>query len=130
MQRKHQRSMWLTAIAFSALLMAACSSGTESPSNTVAATVNGKKIMLQEVERALPGGVQVQPAPNYTRLRAELAGYDSWFSYPKSDPRELPFGIGLAIFSRTPLRDVSPESASAGSAFSPASAAAMRIRTR
>ena len=62
-------------------------------------------ILLQEVERALPGGVQFQPPPNYTRLRAELAGYDSWFSYPKADPRELPFGIGLAIFSRTPLRD-------------------------
>jgi endonuclease/exonuclease/phosphatase family metal-dependent hydrolase len=62
-------------------------------------------IMLQEVEQAQPGGVQVQPPPNYTRLQAELAGYDSWFSYPKADPRELPFGIGLAIFSRTPLRD-------------------------
>jgi endonuclease/exonuclease/phosphatase (EEP) superfamily protein YafD len=55
-------------------------------------------IMLQEVEQALPGGVQFQPPPNYTRLRAELPGYD-----PKADPRELPFGIGLAIFSRTPL---------------------------
>jgi endonuclease/exonuclease/phosphatase family metal-dependent hydrolase len=62
-------------------------------------------IMLQEVEQALPGGVQFQPPPNYTRLRAELAGYDSYFSYPKADPRELPFGIGLAIFSRTPLRE-------------------------
>jgi len=62
-------------------------------------------VMLQEVEQALPGGVQFQPPPNYTRLRAELAGYDSWFSYPKADPRELPFGLGLAIFSRTPLRD-------------------------
>ncbi len=60
-------------------------------------------ILLQEVERALPGGVQVQPPPNYTRLTAALAGYHSWFSYPKADPRELPFGIGLAIFSRTPL---------------------------
>lgn len=62
-------------------------------------------ILLQEVEHALPGGVQVQPPPNYTRLQAALAGYDSWFSYPKADPRELPFGVGLAIFSRTPLRD-------------------------
>ncbi|PAW63030.1 MAG: endonuclease [Opitutia bacterium Tous-C1TDCM] len=62
-------------------------------------------ILLQEVEQAMPGGVQFQPPPNYTRLKAELAGYDSWFSYPKADPRELPFGIGLAIFSRTPLRD-------------------------
>lgn len=61
-------------------------------------------IMLQEVEQALPGGVQFQPPPNYTRIKAELDGYDSYFSYPKADPRELPFGIGLAIFSRTPLR--------------------------
>lgn len=62
-------------------------------------------IMLQEVERALPDGVQRQPPPNYTRMKEALAEYDSWFSYPKPDPRELPFGIGLAIFSRTPLRD-------------------------
>ena len=62
-------------------------------------------ILLQEVERALPGGVQFQPPPNYTRLCQELGGYHSWFSYPKADPRELPFGIGLAIFSRTELRD-------------------------
>lgn len=61
--------------------------------------------LLQEVEHALPGGVQTEPPPNFTRLRAALAGYDSFFSYPKADPRELPFGIGLAIFSRTPLRD-------------------------
>lgn len=60
-------------------------------------------ILLQEVEQALPNGVQVQPPPNYTRLRKELPDYDGWFSYPKSDPRELPFGIGLAILSRTPL---------------------------
>ena len=53
MQRKHQRFMWLTAVAFSALLVAACSSEGESPSNTVAATVNGKKIMLQDVERLI-----------------------------------------------------------------------------
>jgi endonuclease/exonuclease/phosphatase family metal-dependent hydrolase len=62
-------------------------------------------ILLQEVEQALPGGVQFQPPPNYTRLRAALTGYDSWFAYPKADPRELPFGIGEAIFSRTPLRE-------------------------
>ena len=66
---------------------------------------NADIIMLQEVEQALPGGVQFQPPPNYTRLCAELAGYDGWFSYPKADPRELPFGVGLAIFSRTPLHD-------------------------
>jgi endonuclease/exonuclease/phosphatase family metal-dependent hydrolase len=62
-------------------------------------------ILLQEVERAMPGGVQFDPPPNYIRLREELAGYHSQFSYPKADPRELPFGIGLAFFSRTPLHD-------------------------
>ena len=61
-------------------------------------------ILLQEVEKALPGGVQLKPPPNYMRLHAELPGYDSWFSYPRADPRELPFGLGLAIFSRGPLR--------------------------
>jgi endonuclease/exonuclease/phosphatase family metal-dependent hydrolase len=62
-------------------------------------------ILLQEVEQALPGGVQFQPPPNYTRLMAELPDYHGWFSYPKADPRELPFGIGLAILSRTPLTE-------------------------
>ena len=62
-------------------------------------------IFLQEVEKAAPGGVQPAVPPNYTWLRRELTGYDSWFSFPKADPRELPFGIGLAIFSRFPLRE-------------------------
>lgn len=66
---------------------------------------NADVILLQEVERAQPGGVQIEPPPNYTRLAAALTGYHGWFSYPKADPRELPFGIGLAIFSRAPLRD-------------------------
>lgn len=57
-------------------------------------------VLLQEVEQALPGGVQPDPPPNFTRLRAALAGYDGFFSYPKPDPRELPFGIGLAILAR------------------------------
>ncbi len=61
-------------------------------------------IFLQEVEHAQPNGVQTQPPPNFQRLKEQLTGYDSWFSYPKADPRELPFGIGLAIFSRTPLQ--------------------------
>ena len=65
---------------------------------------NADIILLQEVEKALPGGVQLKPPPNYMRLHAELPGYDSWFSYPRADPRELPFGLGLAIFSRGPLR--------------------------
>ncbi len=63
-------------------------------------------VLLQEVERALPGGKQIEPPPNYTQLRRALTGYHSHFSYPKADPRELPFGIGLAIFSKTPLYDL------------------------
>ena len=62
-------------------------------------------ILLQEVERAQPGGTQPAWPPNYTHLRRQLAGYDSYFAYPRPDARELPFGIGLAIFSRTRLRE-------------------------
>lgn len=60
-------------------------------------------ITLQEVEQANPQGVQVDPPPNFIRLREALTGYHAHFGYPKADPRELPFGIGLAIFSKTPL---------------------------
>jgi endonuclease/exonuclease/phosphatase family metal-dependent hydrolase len=62
-------------------------------------------IMLQEVEHTLSGGRQAEPPPHYTLLRQEFKGYDSYFCYPRPDPRELPFGIGLAIFSKTPLRE-------------------------
>lgn len=62
-------------------------------------------ILLQEVEHARTGGKQVHPPPNYTRLQAALPDYDSHFGYPREDERELPFGIGLAIFCRTPLFD-------------------------
>ncbi|MFI5355705.1 MAG: endonuclease/exonuclease/phosphatase family protein [Opitutales bacterium] len=60
-------------------------------------------ILLQEVEHAQKGGGQIQPPPNYAYLERHLAGYHGYFAYPKADPRELPFGIGLAIFSRAPL---------------------------
>lgn len=60
-------------------------------------------ICLQEVERGHDGGMQVDPPPNYTVLRKELPGYDSVFSYPLKNDTELPFGLGLAIFSRTKL---------------------------
>src|SRR6266853_1033133 len=43
----------LAAVMFGALIVAGCGSSTESPDNTVAATVNGKKIMLSEVERVI-----------------------------------------------------------------------------
>jgi len=66
---------------------------------------NADVIFLQEVEQARPAGEQLDPPPNYTRLRSVFGDYDSFFSYPKIDPHELPFGIGLCILSRTPLRD-------------------------
>jgi endonuclease/exonuclease/phosphatase family metal-dependent hydrolase len=66
---------------------------------------NADIVMLQEVEHAQPGGAQPAVPPNYTWLQERLKGYHGYFAFPKSDPRELPFGIGLAIFSRTPLRD-------------------------
>jgi endonuclease/exonuclease/phosphatase family metal-dependent hydrolase len=60
-------------------------------------------VLLQEVEQARAGGVQPDPPPNFTRLRTALTSYDSFFSYPRADPRELPFGIGQTILSKTPL---------------------------
>ncbi len=66
---------------------------------------NADVVMLQEVEHTQPGGLQANPPPHYTRLKNDFPAYDSYFCYPKPDPRELPFGIGLAIFSRTPLCD-------------------------
>lgn len=62
-------------------------------------------IFLQEVERGFDGGSQIQPPPNYAALRKELKGYDSVFAYPAVNETELPFGLGLAIFSKTKIRD-------------------------
>lgn len=62
-------------------------------------------LCLQEVERGYDGGAQVDPPPNYTCLKELLPGYDSVFSYPIKNKTELPFGLGLAIFSRAPLTD-------------------------
>jgi peptidyl-prolyl cis-trans isomerase SurA len=52
-QRKLTTLISLAAIISIAALLAACGSGTETPDNTVAATVNGKKIMMSEVERLI-----------------------------------------------------------------------------
>ena len=62
-------------------------------------------VLLQEVEQGRPGGVQPEPPPNFTQIRTALPSYDTFFCYPKADPRELPFGIGLAILAKTPLFD-------------------------
>jgi peptidyl-prolyl cis-trans isomerase SurA len=64
--RKRISIVWLAGILLGALVIAGCSSGTESADNTVAATVNGKKIMLQEVERVIQqqtGGKQASLSP-------------------------------------------------------------------
>jgi len=66
---------------------------------------NADLICLQEVERGYDGGTQVEPPPNHGALRAMLPDYDSVFAYPLKNACEIPFGLGLAIFSRTPLRD-------------------------
>ncbi|MDA0347969.1 MAG: endonuclease/exonuclease/phosphatase family protein [Verrucomicrobia bacterium] len=64
---------------------------------------DGDIVILQEVEQALPGGVQKQPPDNFTYLQSKLEGYHSAFAYPPEDARELPFGIGLGIFSKYPI---------------------------
>ncbi|MDX2079560.1 MAG: endonuclease/exonuclease/phosphatase family protein [Terrimicrobiaceae bacterium] len=63
-------------------------------------------VFLQEVEQGFDGGEQVEPPPNYSRLREALKGYDSVFGYPPKNACEIPFGLGLAIFSKSKLRDV------------------------
>ena len=65
---------------------------------------NADLVLLQEVERATPGWTQPLLPPNYLRMKQALPGYDSYIEFPKTDERELPFGIGIAIFSKTPLR--------------------------
>jgi endonuclease/exonuclease/phosphatase family metal-dependent hydrolase len=62
-------------------------------------------ICLQEVEQGYDGGHQIEPPPHFNRLKDMLPGYDSVFSYPQKNHLEIPFGLGLAIFSKTPLRD-------------------------
>ncbi len=62
-------------------------------------------VFLQEVEQGYEGGKQQDPPPHYSYLKKALPGYDSVFGYPLENPLELPFGLGLAIFSKTPLRN-------------------------
>jgi len=62
-------------------------------------------IFLQEVECGHDGGLQVEPPPHFTELRRRLNGYDGIFAYPPQNELEIPFGLGLAIFSKTKLRD-------------------------
>jgi endonuclease/exonuclease/phosphatase family metal-dependent hydrolase len=62
-------------------------------------------LFLQEVERGFEGGTQIDPPPHFTQLRSQLKGYDAVFAYPVPNDKEIPFGLGLAIFSKSKLRD-------------------------
>ena len=62
-------------------------------------------VFLQEVEQGHDGGGQIEPPPHHARLRGLLPGYESVFAYPLPNKTEIPFGLGLAIFSKTRLRD-------------------------
>ena len=62
-------------------------------------------IFLQEVEKVEPEKGQIDPPPNFTSIREVLPEYDAFFCYPRADERELPFGYGLAILSKTKLFD-------------------------
>lgn len=62
-------------------------------------------VFLQEVE--FPDGdfPDKTKHPNYDILRESLSGYYSCFAYPAATRAHLPFGIGLAIFSKFPLEE-------------------------
>tara|TARA_B100001123_G_scaffold411647_1_gene508065 strand:- start:11195 stop:11626 length:432 start_codon:yes stop_codon:yes gene_type:complete len=60
-------------------------------------------LLLQEVEKAGPNVKQSNPPKYYTYLKEALQGYESVLDYPTEDSRELPFGVGLVIFSRYPI---------------------------
>lgn len=62
-------------------------------------------ILLQEVEHAGDRGRQPEPPVNFPKLMGALPGYHGYFQYPPADEKELPFGIGLAILSRSPLEE-------------------------
>jgi endonuclease/exonuclease/phosphatase family metal-dependent hydrolase len=66
---------------------------------------NADVIFLQEVEQGFDGGRQIEPPPNFGFLQKHLKGYDSVFGYPVANDTEIPFGLGLAIFSKFRLRD-------------------------
>lgn len=66
---------------------------------------NADVVFLQEVEFGYEGGRQVSPPPHYQWLKERLTGYDSVFAYPLANPQEIPFGLGQAIFSKTPLKN-------------------------
>ena len=57
----------LAAVVLGALVLAGCGSSAETPDNTVAATINGKKIMMSEIEKIIhqqAGGKEAQMSPH------------------------------------------------------------------
>jgi endonuclease/exonuclease/phosphatase family metal-dependent hydrolase len=62
-------------------------------------------MLLQEVEHAAKPLPPDDPSSNYAALRAAFPDYDSFCGHPNSAEPQLPFGIGLAIFARSPLTD-------------------------
>lgn len=60
-------------------------------------------ILLQEVEKIEQEKGQINPPPNFTRIKEALPEFDSYFCYPRANKHELPFGFGLAILSKTEL---------------------------
>lgn len=62
-------------------------------------------IILQEVESVGPRGQRSEPPRNYLTLCEALRPMHGVFGYPPFSERELPFGIGLAMFSREPWKD-------------------------
>jgi len=64
-------------------------------------------VFLQEVEQAGPLGKQPNPPGNFDAIQDCLTGMDSHFVYPPEAERELPFGVGLACFSKWALAETS-----------------------
>lgn len=62
-------------------------------------------IFLQELEKAPEGGLSpTVGSPNYARIAAALGpSFSGLYALPAHDPRELPFGVGLAVFARGEL---------------------------
>lgn len=80
MPRKYQRSVSLMTIVLGALLIAACGSGSDSSAdNTVAATVNSRKIMSSEVERVIQQQMQGKQSqlPSHDLAKARLQVLDN-----------------------------------------------------
>ncbi|HUS09377.1 MAG TPA: SurA N-terminal domain-containing protein, partial [Pyrinomonadaceae bacterium] len=81
MQRTAKQTITAAFLAVTILSLGACSSGggsSQSKDNTVAATVNGKNIMLREVEQgvsAQSGGKQAQLSPlELAQARLQVLG--------------------------------------------------------